>query len=74
MIGTATGIMVSTQELLGMVIDQGDVYVSVDREKYLVQEVDLRNIIVVTLEPQFGGPWDLEVSRVDFTEPMWEIV
>jgi L-alanine-DL-glutamate epimerase-like enolase superfamily enzyme len=74
MIGTATGTMVSTQELFEMVVDKGDVYVSVDHEKYLVQEVDLRNVILVTLAPQFGADWDLEVARSDQNEPMWEIV
>jgi hypothetical protein len=29
---------------------------------------------LVTLAPQFGADWDLEVARSDQNEPMWEIV
>lgn len=70
MIGSAQGIMISTDELE---IDQT---VSVDHQLFQVYSVQFlsNGTAKVTLIPQVGDNWVLEVAREDWEEPMWELV
>jgi hypothetical protein len=74
MIGSARGIMVSTNELKEEVAAT-DVFVIVDGEQYLAHEVKALDSgdAAVVLVPQFGEAWDLEVGKGDLDEPLWEV-
>jgi hypothetical protein len=67
-IGTVNGHVVSTEGLeVGMMV-------TVDHEPFLVEAKDQKDgHYVVNLVPAYGPAWPLEVSKEDYTEPMWEL-
>jgi hypothetical protein len=75
MIGTAHGVMVSTTELQEYVAEDANTFVYVDRALYEVVQVTFysNGVAKVTLAPQFGSDWVLEVAKEDYDEPMWEV-
>lgn len=68
MIGSAQGIMVSTEDLA-----DGQIVV-VDHQRFQVVgfEPEPEGVGVV-LAPEYGRSWTLKVHEVDCKEPMWEI-
>lgn len=68
--GTQVGDMVSTEDLA--VNDR----VSVDHQAFVVTATQTLKdgTWLVSLEPAYGLPWDIEVDKQDQSEPMWERV